>query len=106
MRFVGDQIVEINGKRVAAFDEFLEQFLAAQVQAAREKLSCSPCVLYKSEGFPIVFSVLRREAPEETPDEDRMSFKKLEVTFQGLILVEMVRHPRPRSSLARPGPAM
>lgn len=44
---VGDQIVEINGKRVSAFDEFLERFVAAQVQ-----------------GFPIVFSVLRREAPE------------------------------------------
>ena len=33
MRLVGDQIVEINGKRVSAFDEFLERFLAAQVQA-------------------------------------------------------------------------
>ena len=41
---VGDQIVEINGHRISAFDEFLERFLAAQVQ-----------------GFPIVFSVLRRE---------------------------------------------
>ena len=32
-RLVGDQIVEINGKRVSAFDEFLERFVAAQVQA-------------------------------------------------------------------------
>eukprot|EP00933_Yihiella_yeosuensis_P007668 TRINITY_DN11280_c0_g1_i1.p1 TRINITY_DN11280_c0_g1~~TRINITY_DN11280_c0_g1_i1.p1 ORF type:complete len:469 (-),score=90.76 TRINITY_DN11280_c0_g1_i1:194-1600(-) len=41
---VGDQIVEINGNRVSVFDEFLEKFLSAQVQ-----------------GFPITFSVLRRE---------------------------------------------
>jgi len=65
--FVGDQIVEINGKRVAAFDEFLEQFLAAQVQ-----------------GFPIVFSVLRREAPEETPDEDPLESFFSEIDFVDL----------------------
>ncbi|CAJ1340208.1 unnamed protein product [Effrenium voratum] len=45
---VGDQIVEINGRRVAAFEEFLERFLAAQLQ-----------------GFPITFSVLRREIPDD-----------------------------------------
>ncbi|CAE7480316.1 XI-B [Symbiodinium pilosum] len=56
---VGDQIVEINGKRVAAFDEFLEQFLAAQVQ-----------------GFPITFSVLRREAPEALDEDPLESFFK------------------------------
>ncbi|CAE7697077.1 XI-B [Symbiodinium necroappetens] len=65
--FVGDQIVEINGKHVAAFDEFLEQFLAAQVQ-----------------GFPIVFSVLRREAPEETPDEDPLESFFSEIDFVDL----------------------
>jgi len=41
---IGDQIVEINGHRVSVFDEFLDRFLAAQ-----------------EEGFPIDFSVLRRE---------------------------------------------
>ena len=33
---MGDQIVEINGKRVSAFDEFLERFVAAQVQAPQK----------------------------------------------------------------------
>ena len=50
---VGDQIVEINGKRVSAFDEFLERFVTAQ-----------------EEGFPIVFSVLRRETPEVPETKD------------------------------------
>ncbi|CAE7198869.1 XI-B [Symbiodinium natans] len=64
---VGDQIVEINGKRVAAFDEFLEQFLAAQVQ-----------------GFPITFSVLRREAPEQVPEEDPLESFFSEMDFADL----------------------
>lgn len=41
---VGDQIVEVNGNRVTMFDEFLDRFMAAQ-----------------EKGFPIDFSVLRRE---------------------------------------------
>lgn len=41
---VGDQIVEVNGHRVAMFDDFLDRFLEA-----------------KDGGFPIDFSVLRRE---------------------------------------------
>lgn len=41
---IGDQIVEVNGQRVAVFDEFLDCFVAAQ-----------------EDGFPIDFSVLRRE---------------------------------------------
>lgn len=51
---LGDQIVEINSRRVAVFDEFLDQFLAAQ-----------------EEGFPIEFSVLRKEtAPAEAEPTD------------------------------------
>eukprot|EP00931_Biecheleriopsis_adriatica_P088056 TRINITY_DN62447_c0_g1_i1.p1 TRINITY_DN62447_c0_g1~~TRINITY_DN62447_c0_g1_i1.p1 ORF type:complete len:363 (+),score=71.52 TRINITY_DN62447_c0_g1_i1:109-1197(+) len=49
---VGDQIVEVNGQRVGVFDEFLEKFLAAQVA-----------------GFPILFSVLRREAANSAEEE-------------------------------------
>eukprot|EP00931_Biecheleriopsis_adriatica_P032961 TRINITY_DN19173_c0_g1_i1.p1 TRINITY_DN19173_c0_g1~~TRINITY_DN19173_c0_g1_i1.p1 ORF type:complete len:351 (+),score=78.63 TRINITY_DN19173_c0_g1_i1:85-1137(+) len=41
---VGDQIVEVNGQSISAFEEFLEKFMAAQAQ-----------------GFPIHFGVLRRE---------------------------------------------
>ena len=79
-RLVGDQIVEINGKRVSAFDEFLERFLAAQAQAEPGKdvkrlqktlkffdfidFSIEFHWISFAQGFPIVFSVLRREAPE------------------------------------------
>jgi len=41
---VSDQIVKVNARRVSTFDEFLESFAFAQ-----------------AEGFPIIFSVLRRE---------------------------------------------
>lgn len=47
---IADQIVEINGHRVTNFDEFLDRFLAGQDQ-----------------GFPIDFSVLRREALRGPP---------------------------------------
>lgn len=46
---VGDQIVEVDGLRVASFDDFLGRFLTAQ-----------------ERGLPINFSVLRRE-PAEAP---------------------------------------
>lgn len=45
----GDQIVEVNEQRVRTYDEFLERFRHAQ----------------REDGFPIVFSVLRREDPCE-----------------------------------------
>jgi len=45
---VGDQIVEVNGHRVAMFDEFIDRFVSAQ-----------------EDGFPIEFSVLRREQEVE-----------------------------------------
>lgn len=48
---VGDQIVEVNGRRVGSFDEFLTRFHQA-----------------KSEGMPMNFFVLRREASCEVGD--------------------------------------
>lgn len=59
---VGDQIVEVNGQRVASFDDFLACF-----QQARE------------QGLPVDFSVLRREqvaadaAPAESAIDDFFS---------------------------------
>lgn len=50
--FVGDQIVEVNGSRVANFHEFLDLFRQAQ-----------------SLGFPILFTVLRREQQHEVIEE-------------------------------------
>jgi len=44
----GDQIVEVNGRRVTKFDEFLDSFFAAQ-----------------ERGPPISFGVLRRQSTEE-----------------------------------------
>jgi len=64
---VGDQIVEINGQRVGAFDEFLERFLAAQVK-----------------GFPISFSVLRREVPDPAKEEDPLESFFTETNFVDL----------------------
>eukprot|EP00928_Gymnodinium_smaydae_P035945 TRINITY_DN25207_c0_g1_i1.p1 TRINITY_DN25207_c0_g1~~TRINITY_DN25207_c0_g1_i1.p1 ORF type:complete len:423 (+),score=71.79 TRINITY_DN25207_c0_g1_i1:127-1269(+) len=49
--YVGDQIVQVNGVHVGCFDEFLESFLRAQ-----------------QKGFPIRFSVLRRESFDESDD--------------------------------------
>ena len=64
---------------MAAFDEFLEQFLAAQVQASpKHQCSFSAASVQDAagiamfsvlQGFPITFSVLRREAPEQVPEE-------------------------------------
>jgi len=49
---VSDQIVEVNARPVSTFDEFLENFAFAQ-----------------AEGFPIIFSVLRREDPSRDEAE-------------------------------------
>mmetsp|Transcript_92660 Transcript_92660/g.145418 ORF Transcript_92660/g.145418 Transcript_92660/m.145418 type:complete len:527 (-) Transcript_92660:113-1693(-) len=48
----GDQIVEINGRRAGNFDEFQDCFRAAQ----------------REDGFPITFSVLRREEAVDGDD--------------------------------------
>lgn len=63
---LGDQIVEINGRRVAIFDEFLDQFLSAQ-----------------QEGFPIKFSVLRKEAacPDDEHNDDYAAESALDNFF-------------------------
>lgn len=65
---VGDQIVEVNGQRIALFDEFLEKFVAAQEQ-----------------GFPIEFSVLRRECVEE----QELSEDALDSFFSGTNFVDL-----------------
>jgi hypothetical protein len=48
---IADQIVEVNTQRVSSFDEFLDRFIAAQQQ-----------------GFPIDFSVLRKELAENAQE--------------------------------------
>lgn len=65
---IGDQIVEVNGQRIALFDEFLEKFVAAQEQ-----------------GFPIDFSVLRRECVEE----QELSEDALDSFFSGTNFVDL-----------------
>jgi len=67
---VGDQIVEINSQRVAVFDEFLDHFMAAQ-----------------EEGFPIDFSVLRREADD--PDESKHAEGALEDFFSATNFLDL-----------------
>lgn len=69
---VGDQIVEINGQRVVAFDDFLERFLAAQV-----------------EGFPIAFSVLRKEASAQAETAEEADEDPLENFFSETNFVDL-----------------
>lgn len=69
---VGDQIVEINGQRVVAFDDFLERFLAAQV-----------------EGFPIAFSVLRKEPSTEVESAEESDEDPLESFFSETNFVDL-----------------
>lgn len=62
---IGDQIVEVNGRRVSLFDEFLDRFGQAQ-----------------DDGFPIEFSVLRRETAL-AGDEETNADNALDAFFSG-----------------------
>jgi len=67
---INDQIVEVNGQRVAFFEEFIEHFKAAQEQ-----------------GYPISFGVLRRELAD--PSEGDGAEDALESFFSVNNIVDL-----------------
>lgn len=67
---VGDQIVEVNGARVSAFSDFLDRFAEAQ-----------------EAGFPMVFTVLRRELQEDLGEDAAQG--AIESFFSGHTFMEI-----------------
>lgn len=79
---VGDQIVEVDGMRVASFDNFLGRFLTAQ-----------------ERGLPINFSVLRRESLDASGDSPGAAESQIDNFFAAADFADLAGY------LARTRPA-